>query len=76
MRVATGIHPAPSYANIYLARRKEEHIRKLGLKYGKEGKSAWLILKRFLDDIFKKFNGTTKQLHELFKEINQIHPTL
>ena len=47
-----GIHPAPSYANIYLARRIDEHIKRLGIKYGRDGKSAWLILKRFLDDIF------------------------
>ena len=33
-------------------------------------------MKRFLDDIFKIFLGTTKQLHELFDKINKIHPTL
>ena len=74
--VAMGIHPAPSYANIYLGRRIDEQIRVLGLKYGKDGKSAWLILKHFLDDIFKIFIGTTKEPHELFQDMNKIHPTL
>ena len=32
--------------------------------------------KRFLDDLFMIFNGTTKNLNELFKELNDEHPTL
>ena len=74
--VAMGIHPAPSFANIYLARRLDEIITQLGRKYGKNGESAFKIFKRFLDDLFQVFIGTRKQLHELFKKINQIHPTL
>ena len=38
--------------------------------------SGFKIFKRFLDDLFQVFTGTSKQLHELFKEINKIHPTL
>ena len=74
--VAMGIHPAPSYANIYLARRLDEKITALGLKYGSNDKSAWLLFKRFLDDLIKIFVGTTKQLHTIFDEMNKIHPTL
>ena len=74
--VAMGIHPAPSYANIYLARRIDEKIEAIGYKYGKDGKSAFLLLKRFLDDLIKIFVGTTKQLHMIFEEMNQIHPSL
>ena len=48
----------------------------LGFKYGNEGKSAFLLLKRFLDDILKVFVGTTKPLHALFEEMNEIHPTV
>ena len=33
-------------------------------------------MKRFLDDIIKLFVGTTKQLHNIFDEMNKIHPTL
>ena len=34
------------------------------------------MLKRFLDDIFQIFVGSTKDLHKFFDEINNIHPTL
>ena len=74
--VAMGIHPAPSFANLYLARRIDKYISELGYKYGTDGRSAFLIFKRFLDDIFKIFKGTTKQLHRLFEDMNKIHPTL
>ena len=74
--VAMGIHPAPSYANIYLARRLDEHIAAVGEKYGTNGKSACLLFKQFLDDLIKILVGTSKQLHTLFKEINSIHPTI
>ena len=74
--VAMGIHPAPSFANIYLARRIDKYISELGHKYRENGESAFVIFKRFLDDIFKIFKGTTKQLHSLFEDMNKIHPTL
>ena len=69
-----GIHPAPSFANIYLARRIGKEIIRLANKY--ENNEAFKLLKRFLDDLFHTFTGTSKQLHELYKEINKIHPTL
>ena len=74
--VAMGIHPAPSFANIYLARRIDKKLEDLGRNYGENVKSAFLILKRFLDDIFKIFKGTSKDLHKLFEDMNQIHPSL
>ena len=74
--VAMGIHPAPSFANIYLARRINKYISELGYKYGENRESAFVIFKRFLDDIFKIFKGTTKQLHKLFDDMNKIYPTL
>ena len=73
---AMGVHPAPDYANIYLARRIDQQIRELAQKYGQNGGSALSLLLRFLDDIFSIFHGTTKQLHEFFEEVNCIHPTL
>ena len=69
---AMGVKPAPSYANIYLANRIDERI----FEIGNSKKSSILLYKRFLDDIFKIFQGTTKELHQLLDEINQIHPTL
>ena len=74
--VAMGTHPAPSYANIYLARKLDDKIEDLGRKYGSNGKSAWLLFKRFLDDLIKIFVGTTKQLHLMFDEMDQLLPTL
>ena len=76
--VAMGIHPAPSFANIYLARRLDKIIADLGNKYGENGKSAFKVFKRFLDDLFQVLTGTTKQLHELFNEIkkNTSHPEI
>ena len=70
------IHPAPSFVNIYLAKRLDEAIKKIGLKYGKSNKSVFKILKRFLDVQFQINESTTKQLHQLYGEINQLHPTL
>ena len=67
-----GILPAPSLANIYIARRLDEAIIRLGEKYGENGESVFTILKRFLDELFQ----TTKQLHKIYEEINNIHPTL
>ena len=43
--VALGNHPAPSYANIYLARSLDDKITALGIKYGSNGKSAWHLFK-------------------------------
>ena len=71
-----GSKPAPNYANIYLAKRLDKEISRLGYKYGKKERSALTIFKRFLDDIFLIFKGTTKKLHEFFDDMNKIHPTL
>ena len=35
-----------------------------------------MLLKRFLDDLFLIFQGTSKQLHNLLNEINKIHPAI
>ena len=75
-RGCNGYTPCPSYANIYLANRIDEPVKLRGMKYGKDGKSAWVIIKCFLDDMFKIFIGKTKQLHKLFENMNKIHPTL
>ena len=29
-----------------------------------------------MDDLFQVFNGTTRQLHQIYEEINSLHPTL
>ena len=57
--VAMGIHPALSFANIYLDRRLDDIMAELGNKYGGNGKSAFKIFKRFVGDLFQIFTGTT-----------------
>ena len=71
--VAMGSRPAPSVANIFMAKKIDNVILKLAQKYGE---NAMLVLKRFLDDIFFIFTGTTTELHELFNEMNKIHPSI
>ena len=64
-----GSKPIPHYANIFMA-KIDRLIKQL------EGAEALTLLKRFLDDYFMLFCGSTKDLHALFVKINQIHPTI
>ena len=73
---AMGIHPAPSYANIYLANRIDKKIEELAKIYEENNQGYLKIFKRFLDDILKIFVGTTKQLHNFLDDMNNLHPTL
>ena len=63
----------PHYADIFMARNIDPFIKILAKKY-EEG--AIDFIKRFLDDLFKIFIGTTKNLHLLFDEMNQMHPSI
>ena len=74
-RQQIGSKPAPDYANIFMARVIDPHIRSVAQKYT-EGNIPLNILKLFLDDIFTIFIGTTKNLHKFFEEINKIHPAI
>ena len=73
---AMGSKPIPSYANIFMDRTIDRAIKNLAIKYNKQGTNALQLFKRFLDDIFSIFNGSTKRLHNLFDEINKIHPSI
>ena len=70
-----GANPAPPFANIFMA-----NIDKKILKLIEQMKSTETIsvkcFHRFLDDLFKIFIGTTKQLHTLWRHMNQIHPSI
>ena len=66
---AMGSKPIPPYANIFMA-TIDKMIK------NQEGAEAIILLKRFLDDFFLIFNGSTKDLHTLFVKVNQIHPTI
>ena len=63
-------------ADIFMARRIDSKIISLARKYGINNKSPLKMLKRFLDDIFSIFQGTSKQLHKLFEEMNHVHKSI
>ena len=73
---AMGSSPVPSYANIFMALKIDPLIRNLGRKYNENGTESLKLMKRFLDDFFFIFRGTTKKLHMFFEELNQIHHTI
>ena len=65
---AMGTKAAPPYANLFMGRH-EETIREAFI---------WAIpfWKRFVDDIFLIFIGTTKQLQSMKDFMNNLHPTI
>jgi hypothetical protein len=69
---AMGSPPVPSYANIFMANKIDPQIRNIATKYN----NGLKILRRYLDDFFLIFRGTTKKLHSFFEELNQIHQTI
>ena len=66
---AMGSKPIPQYANNFMA-KLDKIIKNL------DKEKNILFLKRFLDDLFLLFRGTTRMLHALFVEINKISPTI
>ena len=67
--------PAPSYANIFVAENIDGEIEKQAIKYN-SSVEALQLMKRFLDDIFALFCGSTKDLHKLLDDMNNINPTM
>ena len=65
---AMGTKAAPPYANLFMGRH-EETIQEAFI---------WAIpfWKRFIDDIFLIFLGTTKQLQSMKDFMNNLHPTI
>ena len=59
--------PAPSYANIFMARRIDEQIKHI-IKLYSENDIQITILKRFLDDIFTIYIGSTKNIHNILHD--------
>ena len=62
-----GSKPVPPYANTFVARKIDHNILKIAEKYSKDGKLPMEYLKRFLDDLFSIWNGTSKELHQFHK---------
>ena len=59
---------------MFMAKQIDNKIKSLAT--GITGESKLRLLKRFLDDLFLIFKGTTKELHEFFNLINKIHPAI
>ena len=73
---AMGSKPIPSYANIFMARMLDNVISDILKQYEENQELLLKIFKRFLDDLFFIFIGSTKALHTLLEEINMIHPNI
>ena len=69
---AMGSNAVPSYADMYMGDKIDTKIEELATLHA----GNLRLLKRFLDDLFLIFKGTSKQLHNLFEQINKIHPTI
>ena len=65
---AMGSKPIPHYAKNFMA-KIDSIIKSL------DKEKAIYFIKRFLDDLFLLFRGTTKKLHALLVEIKKISPT-
>ena len=65
--IAMGAKPAPLIADIFMSKVIDDNIFKLGEENIK-------FFKRFLDDLFLIYIGSTKQLHKFFDKVNELHP--
>ena len=68
--------PVPDYANMFMAQNTDKSMKNIANKYNKQNKQALKLHKRFLDDIYLIFCGSSKALHQFLKEINQVNPTI
>ena len=66
--IAMGTNAAPPYANLFMDHQEEEIHETLIC--------AIPFWKRFIDDIFLIFIGTTNQLQSLWDFMNHLHPTI
>ena len=71
-----GSKPAPHYANNFMARRIDKKILEIAEKYIENKEMSLKLFKRFLDDLFLVFLGSTAKLHAFFNEINMIHTNI
>ena len=67
---AMGSRPAPSYANIFMAKKIDPVISEIAAKH--ESDNPLAFFKRFLDDIFLVYTGNLKSLHKFLTELNSI----
>ena len=73
---AMGSIPSVSYANIFCAKVIDNQLTKILKKYENKQHLILKFYKRFLDDLFFIFYGSTKKLHDFFNEMNSIHQNI
>ena len=66
----------PPYANNCMAKNIDTQIENIAKKYTVNGVVPLRFFKRFLDDLFLIFVGSTKKLHQFLKEVNKIHSSI
>ena len=71
-----GARPTPPYANIFMATKVDPEIQRIANEMGRDGSMSLKLLKRFLDDLFLIFQGSTQRLHQFFNKLNEIHPSI
>jgi hypothetical protein len=59
-----------------MAEQIDKYVWKIEAKYMINGSIPIKFMKRFLDDIFLIFTGSTVNLHKFFEELNTLHPTI
>ena len=72
---AMGSRPAPSYANLFMAKKIDPIIIELAKEIESENNPIDLF-KRFLDDIFIIYTGSIQSLHMFLSELNNLHPSI
>ena len=65
-----GSRPVPPYANIFMAKKCVSKFTEIAQQFMKDGVCPLIFLKRFLDDLFAIWSGTTKYMHKFFQQIN------
>ena len=70
-----GSNPAPPFANNFMA-KIDTKIWEIVEKLNNTSETTMECMLRFLDDLMSIYIGSTKSLHILWKEMNQIHPSI
>ena len=71
-----GQRHVPPSENIFMARRIDNKIEDLARQIIENNINPLKLFKRFLDDLFMIFLGSTFKLHKFLEEINNIHPSI
>ena len=71
-----GSSPVPNYADMFMDKNIDGNMKMLAKKFDEGYKTALKFLKRFLDDLFLIWIGTSKSLHKFLQEVNSINPTI